>query len=90
MKMNYEVIEFDSERSVKIKLNNSRMFKTAIWHFQFDPVGERTEITRNVFIRIRFPYIFLYPVLYFNRSALLRDLKFFKVALNENCGTVSS
>ncbi|HEV8083147.1 MAG TPA: SRPBCC family protein [Chitinophagaceae bacterium] len=90
MKMNYEVIEFDSERSVKIKLNNSKMFKTAIWHFQFDPIDKRTEITCNVFIRVRFLYIFLYPVLYFSKSALLRDLTFLKTALNENCKTVNS
>ena len=34
MKMNYRVIEFDSDRSVKILLTNSRMFKRAVWQFR--------------------------------------------------------
>ena len=84
MKMNYEIIEFDSERSVKIKLNNSKMFKKAVWHFQFDPIGTKTEITCHVYFTTRLQFIFLYPVLYFNRSALLRDLGFLKTALDEN------
>jgi hypothetical protein len=89
LKMNYEIIEFDSGKNVKIKLNNSKMFKTAIWHFQFDPVGERSEITCNVLVTPRFRYIFLYPLLFFNKSALLRDLKFLKIALDENYRTLN-
>ena len=84
MKMNYEIIEFDSERSVKIQLNNSKMFKKAVWHFQFDPMGTGTAITCHVYFTLRLPYIFLYPVLYFNKQALSRDIGFFKTALEEN------
>jgi hypothetical protein len=84
MKMNYEIIEFDSERSVKIQLNNSKMFKKAVWHFQFDPIGTGTVITCHVYFTLRLLYIFLYPVLYFNKQALSRDLVFFKTALEEN------
>jgi hypothetical protein len=65
------------------------MFKTAIWYFQFEPVGERTEITCGVSVSVRFLYMFLYPVLYFTKSALLRDLNFLKVALDEEYGSVS-
>src|SRR5436190_14819129 len=78
MKMNYEIIEFDSERSVKIHLNNSKMFKRAVWHFQFDPIGTGTAIICHVYFTLRLLYIFLYPVLYFNKQALSRDLGFFK------------
>jgi hypothetical protein len=85
MRMNYEIIEFDSERSVKIKLNNSKMFKTAIWHFEFEPVEEGTQITCHVYFDLRFKYFLLYAVLYLNKSALLRDLKFLKEALDKNC-----
>ena len=84
MKMNYEVIEFDSERSVKIRLNNSKMFKKAVWHFQFDPVDTGTVVICHVYFTLRLPYFFLYPVLYFNKQALLRDLGYFKTALEEN------
>ena len=89
MRMNYEIIEFDRERSVKIKLNNSKMFKTAIWHFQFEPIGERTEISCGVYVSVRSWYIFLYPVLYFTKSALLRDLNFLRVALDEEYGAAT-
>jgi len=84
MKMNYEVIEFDSERSVKIRLNNSKMFKKAVWHFQFDPIDTGTVVICHVYFTLRLPYFFLYPVLYFNKQALLRDLGYFKTALEEN------
>jgi len=84
MKMNYEVVEFDSERSVKIRLNNSKMFKKAVWHFQFDPVDTGTVVICHVYFTLRLPYFFLYPVLYFNKQALLRDLGYFKTALEEN------
>ena len=87
MKMNYEIIEFDSERSVKIQLNNSKMFKRAVRHFEFDPIGTGTVITCHVYFTLRLPYIFLYPVLYFNKQALSRDLGFFKTALEENYQT---
>ena len=85
MKMNYEISEFNSERSVKIKLNNSKMFKTAIWHFEFEPAEEKTLITCHVYFTTRLKYIILYPLLYLNKSALLRDLNFLKKALDENC-----
>ena len=84
MRMNYEVIEFDSERSVKIQLHNSKMFKKAVWHFQFDPINTGTVVICHVYFTLRLPYFFLYPVLYFNKQALLRDLKFFKTALEKN------
>ena len=87
MKMNYEIIEFDSGRSVKIQLNNSRMFKKAVWHFQFDPINTGTMITCHVYFKLRLPYFFLYPFLYFNKHALSRDLGFFKKALEENYPT---
>ena len=77
MKMNYEVIEFDSERSVKIRLNNSKMFKKAVWHFQFDPIDTGTVVICHVYFTLRLPYFFLYTVLYFNKQALLRDLGYF-------------
>jgi hypothetical protein len=87
MRMNYEVIEMKSERSVKIKLNNSKMFKTATWHFEFAPVEEKTLITCHVYFTPRLKYFILYPVLYFTRSALLRDLNFLKEALDKNYGS---
>src|SRR5258705_12695276 len=54
MKMNYEIIEFDSDRSVKILLTNSRMFKRAIWHFQFDPKKDGTQISCHIYFTLRF------------------------------------
>ena len=84
MKMSYKVIEFDSDRSVKILLTNSKMFKKAVWHFQFDPENDGTVIACHVYFTLKPYYLFLYPVLYFNKKALARDLNFFKAALNGN------
>jgi Polyketide cyclase / dehydrase and lipid transport len=83
MKMTYEVIEMDpTGRSVKILLTKSKMFKKAIWHFEFDPVPTGTNVTCHIYFTLRFLYCFLYPVLFFNKSALLRDLNFFQTALD--------
>jgi hypothetical protein len=84
MKMSYKVIEFDSDRSIKILLTNSRMFKKAIWHFQFGPENEGTAIACHVYFTLKLYYLFLYPVLYLNKKALIRDLNFFKAALYQN------
>ena len=84
MKMNYRVIEFDSDRRVKILLTNSRMFKRAVWQFRFDSEKDGTQISCHIYFTLRFQYLFLYPVLYFNRKALTRDLNFLKTALNNN------
>ncbi len=84
MRMNYEIIEFNSDRSVKIQLNNSKMFKKAIWHFEFEPVEEKTLVTCHVYFTMMPKYAIMYPVLYLNKRALFRDLNFFKEALNKN------
>jgi hypothetical protein len=85
LKMSYKIIEFESsKRSVKILLTHSKMFKRAIWHFHFDPEKNGTQISCHIYFTPRFQYFFLYPVLYVNKNALLRDLNFLKVSLNKN------
>ena len=82
MKMTYEVIEMDpTGRSVKILLTKSKMFKKAVWHFEFDPAPSGTKVTCHIFFTLKLLYYFLYPVLFFNKNALLRDLNFFQIAL---------
>ena len=83
MKMDYEVIEMTNERDVKILLKNSKMFKKAIWQFQFDPTGDGTNVTCHIYFSLRPLYFFLYPVLFVTKKALLRDLNFFRDALTE-------
>ena len=85
MKMSYRIVDLEYGRSTKILLTDSKMFKEAIWHFEFDPAADGTKITCHVYFKLRFVYLFFLPVLYFNKSALTRDLAYFKTALNENC-----
>jgi hypothetical protein len=83
MIMTYEVIDLDPNgRSVKILLKNSKMFKKAVWHFQFEPEPVGTKVICHIHFALRPLYWFLYPVLFVNKSALLRDLKFFQLALD--------
>jgi hypothetical protein len=81
MKMNDEVIAFDSGRAVKILLKNSKMVKEAIWQLPFDPVLDGTGSTCHIYCRLGPLYFFLYPVLLLNKNARRRDLRFFKMAL---------
>ena len=83
MRMSYEVINMTAD-SVKTRLVNSKMVKSAIWQFQFVPVGKGTEIICSVDVTFRLLFAFLYPVLYFTQSALLRDLHFLRNALDEH------
>jgi len=85
MKMSYRVIEMEYGKNVKILLTESKMFKEAIWQFLFDAVEGGTKITCHVFFKLRLAYFFMAPVLYFTRGAILRDLGFFRVALDEYC-----
>lgn len=83
LKMTYEVIEMDpTGRSVKILLTKSKMFKKAVWHFEFDPAPHGTKITCHIFFTLKLLHYCLYPVLFFNKNALLRDLTFFQIALD--------
>ena len=82
MKMTYEVIDLSPDGSnVKILLTESKMFKKAIWHFEFDPELAGTKVTCHIYFALRPLYYFLYPVLLINKNALLRDLKLFQLAL---------
>src|SRR5215472_9879654 len=75
MKMTYEVIGMDPQgRSVKILLTKSKMFKKAIWRFEFDPAAQGTKVTCHIYFSMKPLYYFLYPVLFFNKNALLRHL----------------
>ena len=84
MKMSYRVTELEYGRSTKIALSNSKMFKKALWHFQFDPESKGTKITCHVYFKLRAGYFLLAPILYLNRNALFRDLTFLKDALEES------
>lgn len=83
MKMTYVVIEMDPNgKSVKILLAKSKMFKKAVWHFEFEAAPEGTRVTCHIYFSLRPLYSFLYPVLFLNKKALLRDLRWFEVALD--------
>src|SRR5262245_10613176 len=48
-KMTYEVIDLEPNgRSVKVLLTRSRMFKKAIWHFEFEPLQQGTKVTCHI------------------------------------------
>lgn len=84
MKMSYRVIDLVPGKSNTVALENSKIFKEAIWKFMFDAVPGGTKITCYIDFKLRLKYFFMGPVLYFTRNALFRDLKFLREALDEN------
>ena len=84
MKMGYRVLELEYGKSTKILLTDSKMFREAIWHFEFAAVREGTKITCHIYFKPRLKYVFLSPILWLNKHALLRDLEFLKIALEKN------
>ena len=81
MRMSYRIIEHIPGYQTKILLESSNMFKSAIWTMRVEATNEGTLITCEVDLKLKPKYFILGPVLFFNKKALVTDLKFLKKAI---------
>ena len=84
MKMSYRLIEYERAARYKIILTESKMFKYACWDTMLSAVPEGTLITMSIDLKMKLLYLFLIPVLYLNRGAILNDMGYLKKALENN------
>jgi hypothetical protein len=82
--INYNLIGSNPAGSITLLVVHSGRIKKATWHFEFTASGSGTDIFCDVHFTLKFPYQFLYPVLYLNKNVLTHKLKYLEKALDEN------
>ncbi len=86
--MSYRIIENIPGYQTKIALQNSPMFKEAIWTMRFEPAPGGTLITCLVDLTVKLRYVFMMPLLWLNKGALLTDLSILKDVIAEQYTTL--
>jgi hypothetical protein len=81
LRMSYRIIEHIPDYQTKIQLEQSNMFKEAIWTMRVEPMISGTLITCLADLKVKPKYFFMVPVLYLNKKALLTDLEYLKKAI---------
>lgn len=85
-RMSYRVSEVNAEAGrcvveLTSRSGNARFFKTAAWRFEVKPAGQGSLLICTAIFAMRLRYIFLAPILYLKRSAILLDLTLLKQAI---------
>lgn len=89
LRMSYRIIEHTQGYQTKIRLEHSNMFKDAIWTMRFEAVDGGTLVTCLVDLKLKNRYIWLAPMLRWNKKALLTDMLFLKEAIAQNAPSLN-
>jgi hypothetical protein len=84
LRMSYRIVEFVPDYQTKIKLENSPMFKEAIWTMRIEPATDGTLITCLLDLKVKPVWFFMAPIIYFNKKAIMIDLDYLKKAIAQN------
>ena len=82
--MSYLIKEYERGQHHSITLVNDPMFKVANWIMNYTPSGESTIIKMLIEFKLRPKFLFLNPIIFLMRKALLGDLTYLKAAIEEN------
>lgn len=85
-RMSYRISEVNPEAGrcvveLTSRTGNARFFKTAEWRFGVQPTDKGARLTCTAAFALRLRYIFLAPLLYFKRDAIMMDLTLLKSAI---------
>ena len=85
-RMSYRISEVNPEEGrcvveLTSRTGNARFFKTAEWRFEVQPTGNGALLTCTAVFALRLRYIFLAPLLYLKRGAIMMDLILLKSAI---------
>ena len=80
-RMSYRVADFAPGRFYGLELTDSVLFKQAHWLFELKAVPEGTHVMCTIRFTLRWPYVFLAPILWARRAALSADLVHLKRVL---------
>lgn len=79
----YRVTEFEPVRHATVEVIDSPTLRRAVWDFDFTPNRTGTRIEWNIELVPKARYVFLEFVLRLNRPQLVRDMRWFREALDE-------
>ena len=79
----YRVSEFEPLRHATVEVVDSPTLRRAVWDFTFTPNQTGTRIEWKIELVPKARYVFLGVVLRLNRSQLIRDMRWFREALDE-------
>jgi hypothetical protein len=77
----YRITEFEPERHATVRVTNSRTLRLAVWSFNFEPTVAGTHVAWDIDMVPRRRYAWVALLLQANRRQLVRDMKWFEVAL---------
>ncbi len=85
-RMSYRISEVNPEAGrcvveLTSRTGNAQFFKTAAWRFEVQPAGQGTLLTCTAEFALRLRYLFLAPLLYLKKDAILMDLTLLKSAI---------
>jgi uncharacterized protein YndB with AHSA1/START domain len=85
-RMSYRISEVNPEAGrcvveLTSRTGNARFFKRAEWRFEVEPAGRGAQLTCTAVFALRLRYLFLAPLMYFKRDAILMDLSLLKKAI---------
>jgi len=63
------------------RTGNARFFRTAEWRFEVRAVPQGSDLTCTAVFTLRWPYLFLGPMLYLGRKQIMIDLECLKQAI---------
>lgn len=79
----YRVAAFEAPTHARIEVVESKTLRTAAWEFSFSAQEKGTHIVWVINLAPKRRFFFLAPVLRLNRAQLVRDMRWFRVALDE-------
>ena len=81
----YRVTEFEPITHATVAVVDSPTLRRAVWDFTFTPDGHGTHIEWNIELVPQPQYFLFGLVLRLNRAQLVRDTRWFRQALDEEC-----
>ena len=81
----YQVTEFEPIAHATVAVVNSPTLRRAVWDFRFTPDGYGTLVEWAIELIPKRRYFFLGLVLRLNRAQLIRDARWFRQALDQEC-----
>ena len=90
-RMSYRIKESETNQSdpgaghcvveLTSRTGNARFFRTAEWRFDVRPIPEGSDLTCTAVFTLRWPWLFLGPMLYLGRKQIMIDLECLKQAI---------
>ena len=84
-RMSYRIKDTDPTGRCVVELTsktgNARYFRSCEWRFDTQAILSGTLLTCSAAVSIRWKYLWLAPLLYLKKSAILMDLEFLKTAI---------